>query len=1400
MSVARSAAVRPHHPSRAPAYTPHNDHAPSEGAKLDASDSAGTPLFLQRAADPQAATPAADSAEGADASGAGGDPEASSATAPEEAGAAGEAAGAAGEAGAAGGAEPREGGGEAGDATEAAAEGGASESGAGGAEAEGAGEGESAGGGESGGGGEAAAGAVPAVQLACACGGTCGSCRAAANAFDGRRSIIQGAGGGDRSRWPAPSDVQSSLGPGTPLPPLLAARFSSSFGRDFSDVRLHSSTPKASELGAHAFTVGNHVGFAPGLFRPGTPGGDRLIAHELTHVVQQSGGKGQVQAAGAGHDHYEREADRTAETVTSGGRVDNVTPVGGQPVQRENAVTRFLGSVAAAGADFAADQFWNLVREFFPSLEPYLRNPARLWSDIVAAIGRGLGELAGSILGPLRGLDPIGALRSAFGPLVRGVQSLIVDQDSRPFFTAVGDMIGKLRSFSAPVLRLATGLFDRIKGLLQRAMSSIAKPVWDLFRRVGGVAYDVISGIGEQLAGLVRRVRAWGERAWNWLKGVLGFGGDGGSSRGIWDWIKEKAAAAWEAAKATVAPWIEPLKRVAAVLLTLSPFGPLIVAFQYGPRIIRALTQLWQNLRVTERVAQARQALAAILPQIVAFMRQAGQVLVGVAAAVAGVLDRVVTAVDSLTSAFVRGSLAVLATALRWVTDKLRLGVAWFQGELASGFTQTRAFLAAVGHFAELVLGVVVKLVMIAANPLMLPVMLASELWQRLPDDFKRPILNWLLNLMITVLRRLPNNPVLGPLAAIFKHVLIGFLERVRDGGDGDEKIRISDRIARLLQGSVAFVGGLLAGVATGVWEGLIMPFELVYHLFTAIPAIVNFIETLPDRIAGVLRGIGAQIQSAANWVVTNIWGTLRGFFSTPGGGFLSTLSSIWDAITSGAESVGGSVAGALIGFIMLDDYPLGSKLGWVAGTVLFDAVLGFLTGGVAVLLQSASVPLQILGRLLRVVVRAQEIMNQVFGAILHAVGPIFRGLGRMLQRFPAMAALERRIMSILESLGALTERATVAGEEFAGRFAGTEARVAAQTEREAAAAARAAEAARRGGGAGGEAPAPHEPAPAPEAAPAAHEPAPTPHEGSPAPAERQPDLESPAAREQHVQETGQVDTPQLTGADIEAELAHIRDNPHLIEGTPPNRSTTIGKHEWREGPGNTWCRHSSPVGGACTIDPLGEGTATTAAAERARVSESEARDGVAGGSPESPTVTESAPPSEPAASSQRAEQGEAATQAEASSRPRPEEFLSPEDVRRYNDYLHRQARKGNTNPLEPTEWYERFGHRPGPNPGGQGGNQSHRDTVEQLANKAREEFPDGLIRRGRSIKGKTGINRRPDVWVMDETGRVLKVYEAARTLPGGQFVERELEKMREYQAAGIPWEFADAGPYRTKR
>ncbi|HXT27537.1 MAG TPA: DUF4157 domain-containing protein [Candidatus Eisenbacteria bacterium] len=108
----------------------------------------------------------------------------------------------------------------------------------------------------------------------------------------------------NRPNTPAVSSVSDhfldGLGPGDPLEPSLRTSMESRLGHDFSGVRVHSdalAAGSARAVNARAFTLGNHVVFGEQEYAPHTPGGQKLLAHELTHTVQQGAAPGLARSA-----------------------------------------------------------------------------------------------------------------------------------------------------------------------------------------------------------------------------------------------------------------------------------------------------------------------------------------------------------------------------------------------------------------------------------------------------------------------------------------------------------------------------------------------------------------------------------------------------------------------------------------------------------------------------------------------------------------------------------------------------------------------------------------------------------------------------------------------------------------------------------------------------------------------------------------------------------------------------------------------------------------------------------------------------------------------------------------------------------------------------------------------
>ena len=85
---------------------------------------------------------------------------------------------------------------------------------------------------------------------------------------------------------------RASASTGQPLPAAVQSRMQALFGADFSQVRIHVDN-RAATLGAVAFAQGMNLHFAPGRYDPASPAGQRLLGHELAHVVQQRTGRAQ---------------------------------------------------------------------------------------------------------------------------------------------------------------------------------------------------------------------------------------------------------------------------------------------------------------------------------------------------------------------------------------------------------------------------------------------------------------------------------------------------------------------------------------------------------------------------------------------------------------------------------------------------------------------------------------------------------------------------------------------------------------------------------------------------------------------------------------------------------------------------------------------------------------------------------------------------------------------------------------------------------------------------------------------------------------------------------------------------------------------------------------------------
>jgi hypothetical protein len=133
----------------------------------------------------------------------------------------------------------------------------------------------------------------------------------------------------------------------------VRAFFEPRFGKDFSQVRLHTdpqAAASAKSLNASAYTIGTDIAFASGHYAPGTDSGKRLLAHELTHVVQQNPGSSVKSSA-----HF---LSRSVNFLKD--KVQRLTSLPGRLAVRAKMVMGHPGDILEKEADLTAERIMRM--------------------------------------------------------------------------------------------------------------------------------------------------------------------------------------------------------------------------------------------------------------------------------------------------------------------------------------------------------------------------------------------------------------------------------------------------------------------------------------------------------------------------------------------------------------------------------------------------------------------------------------------------------------------------------------------------------------------------------------------------------------------------------------------------------------------------------------------------------------------------------------------------------------------------------------------------------------------------------------------------------------------------------------------------------------------------------
>jgi hypothetical protein len=462
------------------------------------------------------------------------------------------------------------------------------------------------------------------IQRHCACGGTCEECRRAA--ADNPPAVDFGPPESGRLVQTQPA---SSAGPGSPTAlnaELIPAEsvgkpmdettrhfMEPRFGAEFGGVRVHTDNPaerSAEALEADAYTSGKHIYFAAGKYAPETSEGRHLLAHELTHTLQQENGRMSAATSreggilvGSPTDPLEREAEHVAEVVEQG--KDGTPEISGDGA---SAIRRDVGSVAGAVWDAtggrvvsAVGEVWDAAKEtaaafierLAPGVLPLLRNAgAFLYEKITSGVDNLFSGIASrvqkqGVIGAITGiLSEIGSsIGKSVGALAAGSCHSMVE--------AASSIIHFVKQIAGETFAELGQIAKSVGDFFSEIWNDFGAPALDALKKVAGEAWNWIKDKAQWLWDKLLPIRNAVGTAWDWVKKEFNIGKE--EATGLLDWLFDKAKEQWMKVREKIAPILGPLKIVAGVLLLISPLGPIIAIWKGAPYLWQALQWVWAN-------------------------------------------------------------------------------------------------------------------------------------------------------------------------------------------------------------------------------------------------------------------------------------------------------------------------------------------------------------------------------------------------------------------------------------------------------------------------------------------------------------------------------------------------------------------------------------------------------------------------------------------------------------------------------------------------------------------------------------------------------------------------------------------------------------------------------------
>jgi phage-related protein len=660
-------------------------------------------------------------------------------------------------------------------------------------------------------------------------------------------------------------------GSGEPLLSPIRTSLENSLEVPLAPVRVHTdqrASAAVGALGARAFTYGTHV-FLGSRERPTDLA---LMAHEVTHVVQQQGRPVLLLSDDRGANNgFEREAQQAATAVQRGNHATIRKRTGSPQVQG-------IWPIDEA-AQWIENQAWGLVNQYAPELAPIIRQGPVEWlkEKIAAAVE----TLFNTLMGPVRAVTGVAAMLMAhFTNLLgwlRDAAARIARGDCGPLTEAAEKIQQVFEGLAAPVIERIKQLADRVKGFFSGLWERFGAPVWQFLQRIGGAAWERIQQLGRWIWEKTAPIRRILNRAWTWIKNKIGIGEGPEGQDGILQWVQRKAQAVWDQhLKPFYERYRRPILIVAGVLVMLSPAGPLIAIGAAIGGLAVGIRWIRQNLRNRQAIVQQRGYLqGVIIPGIMGAVNRVSAFVLEKAQFIAGKLADVVSGLNQALGAVAGTILNFVVGLLQWIIDRFQELVRWATGQLLAFAEWIRSALERLRIFLAPVLNFLGRVAAAVANVMRLTYELGGRIWNAIPACLRDPFIDFFIPLIlrqISFFQELVSTPEAWQQT---RAQVMGLIRQIFRDFDLMGAIRSAFRIVvRALRIPIDLVGQLLDKAARA-WDAVVA-------------APLRFIES---ALKAILVGIGKFMRN----ILSHLWFGVQGWLLNSLQGTGVSPPSSWD-------------------------------------------------------------------------------------------------------------------------------------------------------------------------------------------------------------------------------------------------------------------------------------------------------------------------------------------------------------------------------------------------------------------------------------------------------------------------------------------------------------------------